>query len=129
MSRTAAIPMLAVDDAGRAIAFYKRAFGAVEISRMTTDDGKIAHAEVKVGEARIMVADEFPGHNQSAASLGGTPVILYVYVGDVDKTVTRAILEGAEVLRQVQDQPHGDRVGKIEDPFGHVWMLATPIGR
>ncbi|MFC4809698.1 VOC family protein [Paenibacillus sp. GCM10023250] len=123
----AAIPMLAVEDAARAIAFYKRAFGAEEVHRIATDEGKIAHAEMRIGEARIMIADEFPGHNRSAASLGGTPVMLYLYVGDVDKAVTRAVLEGAEILRQVQDQPHGDRVGKIEDPFGHVWMLATPL--
>ena len=122
-----AIPMLAVDDAGRAIDFYKHAFGAVEVNRMETEYGKVEHAEIKVGEARIMVADEFPGHNQAAKSLGGTPVIIYVYVDNADDAVQAAVNEGAVLLRPIQDQPHGDRVGKIEDPFGHVWMVASPL--
>ncbi|QHW34887.1 VOC family protein [Paenibacillus rhizovicinus] len=118
--------MLAVDDASRAIEFYKNTFHAVEVSRMTTDEGKIEHAEIRVGEARIMIADEWQGHNRSAKSLGGTPVIIYLYVSNVDDAVKRAVNEGAVLLRPIQDLPHGERVGKIEDPFGHVWMLATP---
>ncbi|NBD26907.1 VOC family protein [Paenibacillus sp. T1] len=119
--------MLAVDDAGRAIDFYRQAFGAVEVSRIETEEGKVAHAEIKVGDARIMVADEFSGHNHAAKSLGGTPVIIYLYVENADDTVQAAVKEGAISLRPVQDQPHGDRVGKIEDPFGHVWMVASRL--
>jgi PhnB protein len=122
-----AIPMLAVHNADKAIDFYKNVFGALEVSRMVTDDGKIEHAEVKVGDARIMIADEFPGHNRAAKSLGGTPVMIYLYVDNVDDAVQRAVNEGATTLRPIQDLPHGDRVGKIEDPFGHVWMVAAPL--
>ncbi|TDF90123.1 VOC family protein [Paenibacillus piri] len=119
--------MLAVHHANKAIDFYKNVFRAVEVSRMVTVDGKIEHAEVKVGDARIMIADEFPGHNHAAKSLGGTSVIIYLYVDNVDDVVQRALNEGAIALRPIQDLPHGDRVGKIEDPFGHVWMVATPL--
>ncbi|TJY41293.1 VOC family protein [Cohnella pontilimi] len=122
-----AIPMLAVHQADKAIDFYIKVFGAVEVTRMVTDDGKVEHAEIRVGDARIMIADEFPGHNRAAKSLGGTPVIIYLYVDRVDDVVERAVHEGAASLRPIQDLPHGDRVGKIEDPFGHVWMVACPL--
>lgn len=129
MSRdiSTAIPMLAVHDAKNAIEFYKNVFRADEVTRMVTIDGKIEHAEVKVGNAHIMIADEFPGHNRAAKSLGGTPVIIYLYVDNVDDVVERAVNSGSTSLRPIQDMPHGDRVGKIEDPFGHVWMVATPL--
>lgn len=129
MSRdiSTAIPMLAVHDAKNAIEFYKNVFRADEVIRMVTIDGKIEHAEVKVGNAHIMIADEFPGHNRAAKSLGGTPVIIYLYVDNVDDVVERAVNSGSTSLRPIQDMPHGDRVGKIEDPFGHVWMVATPL--
>ncbi|WP_274364094.1 VOC family protein [Paenibacillus thermotolerans] len=126
MNTTPAIPMLAVHNANQAINFYINVFRAVEVSRMVTEDGKIEHAEIKIGDARIMIADEFPGHNLAAKSLGGTPVIIYLYVDNVDDAIQRAVNEGATALRPTQDLPHGDRVGKIEDPFGHVWMVATP---
>lgn len=128
MNRTSpVIPMLAVHDAKLAIEFYKYVFRAVEVSRMVTDDGKIEHSEIQVGDARIMIADEFPGHNYAAKSLGGTSVIIYLYVDDVDDTVQRAVDQGAKALRPIQNLPHGDRMGKMEDPFGHVWMVATPL--
>jgi PhnB protein len=127
MANLPAIPMLAVHNAYQAIDFYKNVFRAVEESRMVTGDGKIEHAEVKVGDARIMIADEFPGHNRAAKSLGGTPVIIYLYVDNVDDAVQRAVNEGATALRPIQDLPHVDRAGKFEDPFGHVWMFETPI--
>lgn len=95
---------------------------------MVTVEGKVEHSELTVGGARIMVADEFPEHNRSAKSLGGTPVIIYLQVPNVDEVAHKALEEGGKLLRPVQDQPHGDRVGKIEDPFGHVWMVATPLG-
>ncbi|WP_424769424.1 VOC family protein [Paenibacillus sp. sgz302251] len=128
MGRTSpVIPMLAVHDASQAIDFYKNVFRAVEVNRMVTDDGKIEHSEVQVGDARIMIADEFPGNNHAAKSLGGTSIIIYLYVDNVDNTVQRAVDKGAIALRPIQNLPHGDRVGKIEDPFGHVWMVATPL--
>jgi PhnB protein len=129
MSRgtSSAIPMLAVHNASLAIEFYKNVFRAVEVNRMVTSDGKIDHSEILVGDARIMIADEFLGNNHAAKSLGGTPVIIYLYVENVDDTVQRAVNEGATLLRPIQDLPHGDRVGKIDDPFGHVWMVATPL--
>ncbi|HKP72394.1 MAG TPA: VOC family protein [Pyrinomonadaceae bacterium] len=123
-----ATPYLCVKGAANAIEFYKQAFGATEVSRMDSPDGKIAHAEIKVGEATIMLADEFPdmGFN-SPQSLGGTPVTLALYFEDVDAVAGRAIAAGAKVLRPVDDQFYGDRAGKFEDPFGHVWMIATHI--
>lgn len=129
MSRgnSTAIPMLAVHDAKSAIEFYKNVFLANEVTRVVNSDGKIEHSEVKVGNARIMIADEFPGNNHAAKSLGGTPVIIYLYVDNVDDVVEKAVSSGSTSLRPIQDLPHGDRVGEIEDPFGHVWMVATPI--
>jgi PhnB protein len=121
------IPMLAVHNANNAISFYKKVFLADEVTRMVNSEGKIEHSEVKVGNARIMIADEFHGHNYTAKSLGGTPVIIYLYVDNVDNVVERAVSLGATSLRPIEELPNGDRVGKIEDPFGHVWMVATPI--
>ena len=121
------IPMLAVHNANNAIDFYKKVFLANEVIRMVNCEGKIEHSEVKVGNARIMIADEFPGHNHTAKSLGGTPVIIYLHVDNVDNVVERAVSLGATSLRPIGELPNGERVGKIEDPFGHVWMVATPI--
>jgi PhnB protein len=121
-------PMLGVHDAAAAIEFYVAAFGAVERGRMTDEEGKIGHAELSIGPAVIFIADEYPEHNRSPQQLGGSSVILYVYVPDVDAVAQRAIAAGARLLRPIADQPHGERVAKIEDPFGHVWMLATSIG-
>lgn len=127
MSEQSVIPMLAVHDAESALHFYKEVFQAEELTRMVTDEGKIEHAEIAVGDARMMVADEFPGHNHAAKSLGGTPVILYLYVPDVDEVVKKATQAGGISLRPIQNLPHGDRVGKFEDPFGHIWMIASRI--
>jgi PhnB protein len=124
---SSAIPMLAVHDAENALYFYKNVFGAVEVNRMVNNERKIEHSEIKIGNARIMVADEFLGYNHAAKSLGGTPVIIYLYVDNIDGVVERAVSLGSTSLRPIQDLPHGDRVGKFEDPFGHVWMVATPI--
>ena len=122
---SAPIPMLAVHDASAALEFYRKAFGAHEAMRMLDDDGKVAHAEVKVGHARFMVADEYPEHNRSPRQLGGSSVILYLYVEDVDTTFLNAVTAGARPIRPVADQFYGDRMGKLEDPFGHVWMIAS----
>jgi PhnB protein len=98
--------------------------------RMPGPDGKIGHAELKIGNSNIMLADENPsmgaGHT-SAATVGGSPVSLYVYLPDVDEVVKRATTEGAKLLRPVQDQFYGDRTGFIQDPFGHLWGVATHI--
>jgi len=123
---SAAIPMLAVHNAKNAIEFYKNVFRADEVTRMVNSEGKVEHSEIKVGNARIMIADEFLGHNHAAKSLGGTPVIIYLYIDNVDDVVERAVSLGAISLRPIQELPNGDRVGKIEDPFEHVWMVATP---
>jgi PhnB protein len=119
--------MLAVHNANEAIDFYKKVFGANEVTRMVNQEGKIEHSEIKIGKSIIMIADEFLGHNRSAKSLGGTPVIIHLYVDDVDDVVKKAVSLGSSSLRPIDDSPHGERVGKIEDPFGHVWMVATPI--
>jgi PhnB protein len=125
-TRQAVTPMLAVHDAARALEFYKEAFGATVMMCMDYE-GKIGHAEIVVGEATIMLADEYPEHNRSPRTLGGSSVILYVYVDDVDAVAERSVGAGARLVRPIKDEAHGDRVAKLEDPFGHVWMLATPV--
>ena len=124
----AATPYLSVDGAARAIEFYKQAFGAVETMRMDGPGGRIMHAEVTIGAAPIMLADEFPEMEfRSPRALGGSPVHLYVYVEDVDALADRAVAAGATVLRPVGDQFYGDRTVQLKDPFGHVWSFATHI--
>lgn len=123
-------PYLIVRNAAQAIDYYKKVFGATEMVRMPGPDGKIGHAELKIGNSRIMLADENPsmgaGH-VSAAAVGGSPVSLYVYLPDVDQVVQRATKEGAKILKPVQDQFYGDRNGFIQDPFGHLWGIATHV--
>ena len=122
----AATPYLIVNGAVQAIEFYKKAFGAVETMRMGGPNGKVMHAEIKIGDAPIMLADEFPEMGaRSPQSIGGSPVFLLVYFEDVDAVTARAAEAGAKVLRPVQDQFYGDRSGTIADPFGHLWTLAT----
>ena len=119
-------PYLSLRGAAQAIAFYKKALGAKEIMRMPGPDGKIGHAEVQIGDSRIMLADEYEAIGfLSPLARGGTTVTLHVYVKDVDAMVARATAAGAKVTRPVEDQFYGDRTGSIEDPFGHVWHLAT----
>ena len=119
-------PYLVVDNASEAIAFYTRAFGAKELYRMPMPDGKIAHAEFRVGDAIVMIADEAPDQGyRSPKSLGGSGVSLMFYVDDVDAVAKRALAEGLEVLRPVQDQFYGDRSGNFRDPFGHLWTIGT----
>ena len=124
----AVTPYLSVKGAAGAIAFYKKAFGAKEVMRMPGPGGTIGHAEIQVGDSRIMLADEFPEMNfRSPGSVGGTPVNIHLYVTDVDKVVKKAVAAGAKSLRPVADQFYGDRSGSVEDPFGHVWHIATHI--
>ncbi len=124
----AVIPYLSVTGASAAIDFYKRAFGADEVMRMPMPDGRVAHAELKIGDAHVMLADEFPEMNfRSPRSVGGTPVNIMIYVENVDQTTKRAVDGGAKLLKPVQDQFYGDRSGTIEDPFGHMWTVATHV--
>jgi PhnB protein len=124
--REGAAPYLCVNDGAAAIEFYKKAFGATEVYRLADPAGKIAHAEIRIGRAVIMLADEYPemGH-RSPQSLGGTPVKIHFYVEDVDAVVSQAYDAGAKILRPVNDEFYGDRNGSVEDPFGHIWFIAT----
>jgi PhnB protein len=119
-------PYLCVNDAARAIDFYRRAFGAKEIMRMDGPDGKIAHAEIRIGDSNIMVSDEMPGSGcRSPRSLGGSTVNIFLYVENVDAIFNQAVSAGAKVDAQLSDMFWGDRYGKLMDPFGHSWSVAT----
>ena len=120
-------PYLVVDDAAAAIEYYKQAFGAEEKFRMPMGD-RIGHAEIKIGDSHIMLADPFPdmGH-KSPKSYGGTPVSVMLYVADVDSTFRQALDAGATETRPVENQFWGDRMGTLTDPFGHVWSVATTV--
>jgi len=119
-------PYLACGDAAAAIAFYKAAFGATEVMRMPGPGGKIGHAEVKIGDSRVMLTDEYAEMNfVGPLSRGGTTVHMHVYVKDVDATMQRALAAGGKLLREIKDQFYGDRTGALTDPSGHVWHLAT----
>ena len=121
-----ATPYLIVKDAAHAIEFYKKAFGATELMRMPGPGGKIGHAEIKIGDSPIMLADEVPGMGfRSPESLGGSPISILLYVEDVDVVFSEALAAGAKVQRPVADQFYGDRTGGVTDPFGHVWYIAT----
>lgn len=121
-------PYLVVKGGARAIEFYARAFGARELFRMPRPDGGIGHAELQIGDSRVMLADEAPEVNaRSPETIGGSPVTLMLYVEDVDATVARAVAAGGRVTRPVADQFYGDRSGAVTDPFGHVWFVATHV--
>ena len=121
-----ATPYLIVKDGAGAIEFYKKAFGATELMRMADSSGKIGHAEIKIGDSVIMLADEVTEMGyRSPQSLGGSPVSILLYVEDVDALFSQAVATGAKVQRPVQDQFYGDRIGGVTDPFGHVWYIAT----
>lgn len=117
---------LIIRNASRAIEFYKQAFGATELMRFPGPDGKIGHAEIKIGEGVVMLADESTemGH-KGPQTLGGTPVSLLFYVPDVDARFAKAVAAGAVITNPLKDQFYGDRSGTITDPFGHVWTIAT----
>lgn len=121
-------PYIVVNEGARAIEFYKQAFGATELFRMDGPDGKVNHAEIKIGDSNVMLADEHPEIGaRSPRSLGGSPVSLMLYVEDVDAVVGRAVEAGATLKRPVADQFYGDRTGSVEDPFGHFWYVATHV--
>jgi PhnB protein len=120
-------PYLICKNAASAIDFYKKAFGAEEMYRIGGPD-MVSHAELRIGRAIFMMADEFPDMGAvGPQTLGGTPVSMYIYVDDVDSFAEKAIAEGAKVLKPVADQFYGDRSCYLEDPFGHKWSFATHI--
>ncbi len=124
----AVTPYLSIKGAAKAIDFYRRAFGAKEIMRMPGAKGDIGHAEVQIGDSRLMLADEHPDIGfLGPKSRGGSAVHMNVYVKDVDAVVKRAVRAGAKLRRPVQDMFYGDRGGSIEDPFGHMWHVATHV--
>jgi PhnB protein len=120
------MPYLAVDDAAQAIDFYKQALGARERARMAAPEGKIGHAELEIGGTVVMLSDQFPQSTTKPPNeLGGTSVGIYLYVEDVDAAVQQAADAGATVTMPVDDMFWGDRFGKVTDPFGHEWGIAT----
>ena len=121
-------PYLTVRGAAEAIEFYKAAFGAVEVMRLPMPDGTIGHAELKIGDSHVMMAEENPGWgNKSPHTLGGSSGGLMIYLPDVDQAFARAVAAGAAVKMPVQDQFYGDRSGSVVCPFGHVWTVATHV--
>jgi PhnB protein len=118
-------PYLIIKGAADAIEFYKKAFGATELFRMD-HEGKVGHAEIKIGDSPIMLSDEAPEMGYSSpTTLGGTPVSIMIYVEDVDTIFKQALAAGGEEQKPVKDQFYGDRSGSLKDPFGHVWHVAT----
>ncbi|HET6147644.1 MAG TPA: VOC family protein [Polyangia bacterium] len=124
-------PYISVKGAAEAIAFYRAALGAEELYRLDMPDGRVGHAELRIGDSRLMLADEMPDMPDAVArsprTLGGTTFGLHVYLPDVDAAFRRAIEAGGAIKRPVEDQFYGDRSGTFADPFGHVWTLATRI--
>ncbi len=119
-------PYLIVNGAAKAIEFYQKAFGAIELFRLGSPDGKIGHAELMINDSVLMLADESPQMGAlSPPTIGGSPVRILLYVENVDEVVPRAVAAGAKIVRPVADQFYGDRAGGIEDPFGHYWHVAT----
>jgi uncharacterized glyoxalase superfamily protein PhnB len=119
---------ISVRNAAAAIAFYVEAFGAVEVSRLVSDDGRIGHAEITIGNSKLMLADEYPEIDSlGPESRGGPSCSFTIEVPDVDASFHRAVVAGATVTRPIADQFHGNRMGSITDPFGHRWTLSTPI--
>jgi PhnB protein len=119
-------PYLIVTGAAEALEYYRKAFGATELMRMAAPGGKIGHAEITIGDSHVMLADEFPDMGfRGPRSLGGSAVSMLLYVEDVDDRFEKAIAAGGTVLKPVADQFYGDRSGTLEDPFGHVWTIAT----
>ncbi|HEY0182703.1 MAG TPA: VOC family protein [Rhodopila sp.] len=121
-------PYLIIDGAARALAWYADAFGASELMRLPTPDGKIGHAEIEIGGSRVMLADESPSHGAKAPrAFGGSPVSLHLYVADADAVMAKAAAAGATVKSPLENKFYGDRLGTLLDPFGHTWHVATHI--
>jgi PhnB protein len=124
-----AVPMLSVRDAAAAIDFYRRAYGAEEIFRLVDAEGKVAHAEVTIGDALVMLSDPHPEESRPPDTLGGTPILIHLVVADVDAFAVRATEAGATMIRPLTDQFHGMRNCKLRDPFGHIWLVQTQTER
>jgi PhnB protein len=125
---TSITPYLTVDDGKGAIEFYKRAFGATERGIMEGPDGKVAHAELQIGDGVIMLSDKFPQSAcQTPKELGGTTVAIFLFVEDVDSVVQDAADAGATITMQPENQFWGDRLGQVTDPFGNVWQISTRV--
>jgi PhnB protein len=121
-------PYLIIKGAARAIDFYKNALGATQVERVDGPNGTVMHAELQIGDSRIMLADEQPQMGyRSPSTIGASPISLYVYLPDCDDVIKRAVAQGAEIKRAAEDQFYGDRNGTIHDPFGHVWTIATHV--
>src|SRR3978361_662145 len=121
-------PYLIVDGAVRALDWYGRAFGAREVRRLPAPGGRVGHAEIKIGDSRVMLADEAPEHGAKApAAFGGSPVSLHLYVLDSDATMAAATAAGGEVKSPLEDKFYGDRMGSLRDPFGHTWHISTHV--
>ncbi len=121
-------PYLRVRRAAEAIAFYQRAFGAVETMRLTEPGGRVGHAEIRIGPATIMLADEFPECGiVGPETLGGTTCSIHLHVDDVDALIRQAVEAGATIVREPKDQFYGERSGSVRDPFGHEWLLGSHI--
>lgn len=121
-------PYICVSRGHDAIAFYKDVFGAEETLTISDPQGKVGHAELRIGQGSMMLCDEFPEYGAlSPETIGGSPVVLHIYVGDADATVAKAEAAGATILKPVEDQFYGDRGGKLKDPFGHIWWVSTHI--
>ena len=121
-------PYMALRDCAGAIEFYRRAFGAEKVMQLDMPDGKIAHAEIRIGDSRVMLSEENEEWgNKSPATLGGSPMFLMVYVPEVDAAFKKAIAAGATEVRPVADQFYGDRSGTLKDPYGYQWTLSTHV--
>jgi PhnB protein len=120
-------PYLILNEAAKAIEFYKKAFGAKERARMEHSNGKIGHAELKFGDSIIMLADECPEKGATSPANGGSGVSIHLYVKDVDTVFKKAVSSGAKIIREVENMFYGDRSGGLQDPFGHTWFLATHV--
>ncbi|MBM3598990.1 MAG: VOC family protein [Alphaproteobacteria bacterium] len=122
----AVTPYMTVKGAAKALDFYKKAFGATEVMRVAGPDERVRHAEIQIGDSRIMIGDEDPETGcRSPQALGGSPVAIHLYVEDVDSVAERAVAAGGRLKQPVKDQFYGDRLGTLEDPFGHVWHVST----
>lgn len=121
-------PYLIVNDGQNAIEFYKKAFNAAEILCVKKADGKIGHAELQIGDSKIMLGEECPEvHAHCPLSIGGSPVGIHLYVEDVDATGNQAVNAGAKVLKPIQNMFYGDRIGAFQDPFGHIWYVSSHV--
>jgi PhnB protein len=119
-------PYLIVKGGAAASEFYKKAFGAAEVMRIPGPDGKVGHAEIRIGDSVVMLADEHLEMGaKSPQTIGGSPVSILLYVEDVDAVIRKAVAAGAKIQRPVEDKFYGDRMGTVDDPYGHVWHVAT----